>query len=44
MEKAAGRLAFCCGTRTIAKTLQIRGLLQSATMHDTEEEAVADRL
>jgi anti-anti-sigma factor len=40
-KEAGGRLAFCSGTRTIAKTLQIMGLLQTATMHDTEEEAIA---
>lgn len=40
-KEAGGRLAFCNGSRTIAKTLQIMGLLQTATMHDNEEEAVS---
>ena len=35
-----GPLAFCCTSRTIAKTLQIMGLLQTATIHDTEAEAI----
>lgn len=40
-KEAGGHLAFCCVSRTIAKTLQIMGLLQTATLHDTEEAALA---
>lgn len=32
--------AWCPVSLTIAKTLQIIGLLQTATLHETEEEAV----
>ncbi|MBT4096552.1 MAG: hypothetical protein HOM68_20885 [Gemmatimonadetes bacterium] len=32
--------AWCSVSLTIAKTLQIIGLLQTATLHETEEEAV----
>ena len=39
-READGRLAFCCVTRTVAKTLQIMGLLQVATLHDTLDEAL----
>ena len=37
-----GKLAFCCVGATIAKTLQIMGLLQKASLHDTEEQALAE--
>lgn len=37
---AGGHLSFCNGSRTIAKTLQIMGLLQTATIHDAEAEAI----
>ena len=40
-KEVGGHLAFCCVSRTIAKTLQIMGLLQVATLHDTEEEAIS---
>ena len=37
-----GKLAFCCVGATIAKTLQIMGLRQKASLHDTEEQALAE--
>ena len=40
-REAGGHLAFCNVTRTLSKTLQIMGLLQTATLHETEDEAVA---
>ena len=40
LRAGKGRLAFCCVTPTIAKTFQIMGLLQTATLHDTEEQAL----
>ena len=43
IEKAKGRegqVAFCGLSPTIAKTFQIMGLLQLATLHETEQEAV----
>lgn len=40
VKEAGGHLAFCCASPTITKTLQIMGLLQSATVHDTQDEAV----
>jgi anti-anti-sigma factor len=40
-REASGRVAFCNVTRTVGKTLQIMGLLQVATLHDSREEAVA---
>ena len=39
-KEVGGHLGFCCTSRTIAKTLQIMGLLQTATIHDTEAEAI----
>ena len=39
-KEAGGRLAFCRVNKTIAKTLQIMGLLQVATVHDDEDQAV----
>ena len=41
LRAAGGRLAFCGASKTIAKTLRIMGLLQKATHHDSEREAVA---
>jgi anti-anti-sigma factor len=41
LKEAGGRLSFCSATKSIAKTLQIMGLLQESIMHDGEEEAVA---
>lgn len=43
IEKAKdreGRVAFCGLSPTIAKTFQIMGLMQLATLHQTEQEAV----
>lgn len=43
IEKAKsleGQVAFCGLSPTIAKTFQIMGLLQLATLHQTEQEAV----
>lgn len=40
-RQGEGRFAFCCVSKTIAKTLQIMGLLQTATLHEHEDEAVA---
>ena len=39
-KEVGGHLAFCRVSRTIAKTLQIMGLLQTATLHDTVDQAV----
>ena len=36
-----GAMAFCCVSPTIAKTLQIMGLLQAASLYDTEEQTKA---
>ena len=41
LREAGGRLAFCCVIKVVEKTLQIMGLLQEATIHDTEGEAIA---
>lgn len=44
IEKAnghQGQVAFCGLSPTIAKTFQIMGLLQLASLHQTEQEAVA---
>ena len=41
VKEAGGKLAFCCVRPTTAKSFQIMGLLQTATLHDTEDEAVA---
>ena len=35
-----GQLAFCCVSSTIAKTFQIMGLLQTASIYDTEPDAL----
>lgn len=40
VKEVKGRLAFCGASPTIAKTLQIMGLLQSNTVHESQEEAV----
>ena len=40
MREKGGKLAFCCMTPTISKTFQIMGLLQTATVHDAEEDAL----
>ena len=37
-----GKLAFCCVGATIAKTLQIMGLRQKASLHDTEDQALVE--
>jgi anti-anti-sigma factor len=41
MQEVDGVLAFCCLTKTIAKTFTIMGLAQYAELYDTEAEAVA---
>lgn len=44
MEKVQdhqGALAFCCLTKTIAKTFTIMGLTHYASIHDTEAAALA---
>ena len=40
MQEIGGTLAFCCLTKTIAKTFTIMGLAQFAKLFDTEAEAV----
>ena len=35
-----GQVAFCCVSPTIAKTFQIMGLLQTASIYDTEPDAL----
>jgi anti-anti-sigma factor len=35
-----GRVAFCCVSHTIGKTFQIMGLLETASLHSTEREAL----
>ena len=40
LREMDGKVAFCCATPTIAKTLKIMGLLKVADIHDTETEAV----
>ncbi|HEY9722103.1 MAG TPA: STAS domain-containing protein [Oscillatoriaceae cyanobacterium] len=40
MQEVNGELAFCCLTRTIAKTFTIMGLAQYAGMYESEAEAV----
>ena len=40
VRELEGRVAFCCVTKTIAKTFRIMGLLKAADLYDTEEEAV----
>ena len=43
IEKAReldGKVAFCCATPTVAKTFRIMGILNVATVHDTEAEAL----
>ena len=39
VKERGGQLAFCCVAPTIAKTFRIMGLLQNATIYDTEQEA-----
>ena len=41
VTEAGGKMAFNSAARTVAKTLQIMGLLQKASLHDTEADAVA---
>jgi len=40
VQALGGGMAFCGVSPTVSKTLQIMGLLQTATLHDTEEEAL----
>jgi anti-anti-sigma regulatory factor len=35
-----GQVAFCCVRPTIGKTFRIMGLLQTATLFDTEAKAI----
>ena len=42
VTELGGRMAFCSVGATIAKTLQIMGLLQKASIHKTVDEAVAE--
>ena len=44
MQEVGGTLAFCCLTKTIAKTFTIMGLAQFAKLLDTESEAIAEVL
>ena len=40
LREKGGKLAFCCVTPTISRTFQIMGLLQTATVHDSEDDAL----
>jgi len=40
LREMDGRVAFCCATSTIAKTLKIMGLLKVADIYDAEAEAI----
>ena len=40
LREKGGKLAFCCVTPTIAKTFKIMGLLQTATVHESEQDAL----
>lgn len=44
MQDVDGTLAFCCLTKTIAKTFTIMGLAQYAEMYDSEAAAIAGLL
>ena len=44
MQEIGGTLAFCCLTKTIAKTFTIMGLAQFAKLLDTEAEAIQEVL
>ena len=39
LREMDGKVAFCCATPTIAKTLRIMGLLKVAETHDAEADA-----
>ena len=39
-KSLGGKVAFCCVTPTIGKTFRIMGLMQAATLHETEEDAL----
>ena len=41
VREVEGRLAFSCLSQTVAKTLRIMSLLQAATVHGDEGEAIA---
>ena len=40
MQEVGGTLAFCCLTRTIAKTFTIMGLTQYADLYEAQDDAV----
>ena len=40
IRELEGKIAFCCVTPTLAKTFRIMGLLQVASIYDTEQEAL----
>lgn len=40
MQELNGTLAFCCLTKTIAKTFTIMGLAEYAEIYGTEQEAI----
>lgn len=40
VKELEGQVAFCCVSHTIAKTFQIMGLLQMASLHEAEQDAV----
>ena len=42
VREKEGRTVFCCVSPTIAKTFRIMGLLQSATIFETESAALQD--
>ena len=41
IQEVDGQMAFCCLTKTIAKTFTIMGLAQYAEIYDSEAEAVS---
>ena len=40
VRKLDGKVAFCCASPTVTKTLHIMGLLKASAAYDTEAEAV----
>jgi anti-sigma B factor antagonist len=42
LKELDGGVVFCCAEPTIAKTFRIMGLLKTASLHETEEEALKE--
>lgn len=40
VKELQGQVAFCCVSHTIGKTFQIMGLLETASLYPTEQEAL----